>query len=356
MSTRWTVAVTDALTGRVWGVLPSESITQTQALNLPGELTVVTPNRMDGDVTLREMAPWATMLVLMRDGVPIGPGAFLIQPTIGVGSNEVQWVCHGFHAYWRRRALLDDHRFDQVEQAQIVRILISYAWARGGGVAINLGSQVTGMLRDRTYDGFQGAMIGELIENLAKCQGGFNFRWQAMKEATWDGKLQFRNHLIFSEQFGRHTTFAFVAGGNCDVDSIPIDGTAMATHVTAVGAGELGEAPVVSVVNTGTAWPRLDTVLNLNDIILPETLTEYAESAAALGRAPIFRPTFTVHPDADPAIGEYQVGDSFRLRGRFGLADVDDDYVATETSLTVAPGEEKVNITAVPAATLMEAA
>lgn len=354
--TRWTVAVTDALTGRVWGVLPASSIRQAQALNLPGELTIGTPNRMDGDVTLREMAPWATLMFLLRDGVPIGPGQWLLRPVVNVADDTVEWSCLGFGSYWRRRALLADRRFDQVDQFDIVRNLISYAWSNGGGVRVDLGSQSSSMLRDRTYDGFQGSSIGELIENLAACQGGFNFRWQAAKVATWDGKIQFRNDLIFSEQFGRPTTFAFVAGGNCDVPSIDVDGSAMATHVTAVGAGELGEAPVVQVSQGATAWPRLDTVLNLNDIILPETLAEYAESAAALGARPIFRPTFSVHPDSDPAIGEYQVGDLCRIRGRFGLVDIDDDYVITETTLTVASGEEKVDITAVPAATLMEAA
>lgn len=336
-------------TGRVTAELPAESATAVEILNAPGSLTVSMPlsaggtSLRPGDVTERSAAA-----ILLRDDTVVGFG--IIETTsMDVASNTVTLGCLGWHHYLRNLYLRHDAVFIGWDQAGIVAWLAEYATAKSGALATGTTRiAATGRARDRSYLGWERHSIGELIEDLSAVIDGFNFRYEPVVGAegyTVDMLLQY-------PATGRTTNYVFEVGGNVELLDQEGDGSGMANSVEMIGSGQGPEAPIVTatdvdVLGTTPLWEAVETH---SDVTRVSTLQEKAQRRLTMGRSPVRVPTLRIGADVEPRLGTYHVGDRVRVRGSYGLLDVDADYLITQTSYDV--GEGTVAVSTVPVAVL----
>lgn len=347
---KYAVVFTDAKSGEVRGELPLTDVKQTEVLNLPGSLTLgmaLDPRRMN--VTAETVAPWRTIVYLIRDGAVLGCGAFVLGHQMDVGGNSITLSCVGIGDYFRRRYLRQDLQQVGVDQTLIVKALIDYAQAQSGG---NIGVTTdyitaTGVLRDRTdWFGYARKNIGNLIADLAAVTNGFNFRYRSRRS----GQVYVTDLTTSYPATGRVTNHVFELGGNVEVMGASVDGKDMTNFAESIGGGNADIAPVAVSVNADSlnTTPLLESVTVYSDISEPTTLAAKSQRDIVLGSEPITLPTLRIAPDGDPSLGQYVVGDRVRVRGSHGLLSLDADYLITQTALTVSTSAEYVDVVTAP--------
>lgn len=351
-STRYAVVLADVLTGQPKGELPIDSLTARHVLNAPGSLEVQMPLRPNrpGQVSPfspADMDPGRNAIYVVRDGVCVW-GGILWTWAADVAANTLTLNGEGWLSYFRRRTLKTDLDYTGADQALIVADLIDWAQSQSGGDVLidTSGVAATGRTRDRTWWSWERQNIGQLIEDLAAVIDGFHFAFPT----TYDGASFATELRVTYPATGRPTNIVFEMGGNVELMSLSSDGTAMVNNAEAIGAGQTADVPIRAAVDTSllATSPLLESVATYSDVTEPETLQEKANRALSIGRQPVQLPTLRIGPDADPAIGTYGVGDRCRVRGSYGLMDLDDEYVLTETSLQVSPESEHVDLTVAP--------
>ncbi|CAB4201928.1 hypothetical protein UFOVP1360_8 [uncultured Caudovirales phage] len=349
-ATRYAVVFTDALTGEVRGELPLIDVKQTEVLNLPGSLTLgmaLDPRRMN--ITAETVAPWRTIVYLLRDDSVLGCGAFVLGHQMDVGGNSITLSCVGIGEYFRHRYLRQDLMQVGIDQALIVKALIDYAQAQSGG---NIGVTTdyitaTGVLRDRTdWFGYARKNIGGLIADLAAVSNGFNFRYRSRRS----GQVYVTDLTTSYPATGRVTNHVFELGGNVEVMGATVDGKDMVNFAESIGGGNADAAPIGAATNADSlnTTPLLESVTTYSDISDPSTLLAKSQRDIVIGSDPVTLPTLRISPDGDPGIGQYVVGDRVRVRGSHGLLSLDADYLITQTSLVVGTAAEYVDVVTAP--------
>lgn len=349
----------DAATRTVQGELLADSITWTEALNSPGSLTASVPLRQERPgatrvVTDQQVDPGRTLLAVERDGVVLWAG-WLWDVSADVRASQLRLTASGPMSVLRRRHVLVDKTFTQVDQITIARTLIDDAQAvySNSQVGISIGSDIgidtttdtttSGVLRDRTYYAAERHVVADVLENLAAVDGGFDFRFEPTRNTSlgW----------IFRPSYpaeGRKTAHVFELGVNVDLLDVRRDGSALANTVFGVGAGERDEQLSVVGVDTSAleTYPHLEAVVAHPDVRTTDTLVDHVNRRLSRGRQPVTTVRMAVRPDAVPALGSYLVGDQVRVRGSFGWLDLDATFRLTAISVTVSGGGELVTLDA----------
>lgn len=346
------VVLADVLTGSIRGELPVDSIAAVTGLNAPGSLNVSMPLRLTRpgvptSFTPADFDPGRSALYVVRDGVCLWSG-ILWTWDASVRDNSITLNAEGWQSYWRHRFLKSDVDYAAVDQAEIVADLIDWAQLQpGGNIGIDTSTATpTGRVRDRTWWSWERHNIGELIENLSAVIDGFHFAYPS----TFDGSTFTTSLRIGYPATGRTTNIVLEMGGNVELLGLSSNGTSMVNHAEMIGSGQTADVPIRAGVDTSLldTTPLLESCTSVSDVTDPTTLQEKADRALSLGRQPVQIPRLRIGADADPKIGTYDVGDRLRVRGSYGLMDLDDDYVLTEIALRVAPDAESVDLTVAP--------
>lgn len=332
-------------TGRVVAELPVESATLTRILNAPGSLDVTIPLNVEtsafgsADVVERSAG-----IVLLRDSTPLGFG--IIETTdADVAANTFKFGCLGWLHYLRNLYLRHDYWPTGVDQAFIVKWLVDYASAKSGAMPTGTSRlAATGRTRDRQWYGWERHSIGKLIEQMSDVIDGFNFRFDPVRTSTGFGVDMVLSYPVT----GRPTNFVLELGGNVELLSQKGDGSKVANDVEAIGAGQGPEAPIVrqsnpNLLSTMPLWEAVETHADVSQMT---TLTDKAARRLALGAQPVRLPAVRIGGNAEPRIGTFWEGDRVRVRGRYGLFDVDSDYLITEVKYDAAT--DVSDITTVP--------
>lgn len=342
----------DALAHDLLGELPAESVTFTHTLNAPGAATVKMPLRPERAGAVPTISPSSleegrTALYIERDGVILWAG-LLWSMDGDVGTNVLNLSAEGWLSYFHRRYVRSTLAYSATDQATIAAGLIDYAQGvAGGDLGVSTADvEATGVLRDRTYWGYERKNVGDALVELAAVRNGFDFRF----ETAWDaGALATRLLLTYPPE-GRRTDLTFEMGSNVELLSFRRDGTARATQVDALGVGE-GEdklsATAADPSLTGIV-PLLEDVVSHSDVKLTSTLLGHAERRLDRGRYSLTVPTVELRPGSQPSLGSWIVGDQCRLIGSFGLLDIDGTFRITEQRVDVEAGAEAVALTFAP--------
>jgi hypothetical protein len=360
MPATWKVLFTTLNTGAIVGELPAQSFSFSDVLNADGSFRVSMPlvtttptGRLVNDVSAVQLsdatlAPGMTGIHFQRDNALMWSG-IVWGVQADVESNTLSVSGAGFMSYFKRRLIKVDTTYSSVEQLDIARDLIDDAQALGGGDIQVKTSETTasGTTRDRTYLGYERRVVGEVIEQLANVNDGFDFRFDPgfVSDAI---EVEFRTS---HKATGRRTNHVLELGTNVQVLGFQSSGTNLTNHVDVLGGGDGDDIPIGTAQDPAglTSRPLLETVRSEVTVTTTATLVEHAKRLIARGSEPMVELDVAIFSGEIPVLGSYDVGDQLTVRGTYGYISVDSWYRITSTTVSVADdGSENVKLRLIP--------
>lgn len=322
------ILLCDLLTDRLIDSLPVQGLSIDDFIGKTGRLTGTVPlaNEAIADRARRALIPGRTALWVER-GREICWGGILWTLNLAADSRGrlgAQIQAGGWESYLYRRLLLDSMTGEDIDQAQIVRDLIDYAQAMpGGDIGITYDTAQHGVLRDRTYLRYDHARIGDLIDDLAAAEDGFEWRIASYRDST--GRRVKNLELGHPVLRTGASDLVLTHPGPIVSYVWPTDATTLATGWQARGASTnrnqaAQSVPLLSPVLIDTAaieggWPRLDGSSDHTTVERQSTLDAHARVGALAARAPVTIPEITVRL-ADGVVSPALLGATVRIRIR----------------------------------------
>ncbi|WP_445396425.1 hypothetical protein ACSMX9_22545 [Streptomyces sp. LE64] len=239
------------------------------------------------------------------------------------GRLSVQIQAGTWESYLYRRDLHDGQIANQVDQFDIVRGLVDYMQRPAGGdIGITYTPDISGVRRDWSASRYDLPSIGELIDDLAELDDGFE--WHIRSHRDFDGRrtktLQLGHPIIRSGS----TDIVLDHPGPILSYSWPTDATSKANVWQSRGASTnrnqaaesvpLMSDLLVSADDMENGWPRLDGSSDFTTVENLSTLNSRARADARRARTPAVIPEITV------LLGEYitpaLLGSTVRIRIR----------------------------------------
>ncbi len=345
----------DLFTGAPLAELPLTGVTRTRSLNGSGVLSASLPagrERLIRRIDLSASIPERTQLFVERDGVLVWGGIIWQRNR---KSGQIAASEHlGFFERVRNRA---DLVYTGVDQLTIAKNLVTAAQAQSGcNIGVQLGAEVSGVTRDRTYPAIERKPIGELLRNLSDVEGGFDIISTVTKGAGALSPPVVTITFAYPRagRIAGTTGLVFESGKNMTDYDVLEDGTRSARTIDAIGQGLVGTASDTALVSAG--WPATaDTVSHAN-VTVQATLDSYAAAAVkASSPTPTFWEITVNGDDFDVPYGSWIMGDDCRLhidddeffpRQLDGSPAVDQYMRILDESVTVgADGAETITLT-----------
>lgn len=341
---RYRYLVADLMDGTIREEIPFKGVRYGVELNEPGTFTA----------TLALSHPKAT-----RENFEVNRRAIFVEregnitwggmlTAFRVEKRRLTVAALGFGHYLNRRRIRVDKVYEQVDQLAIARDLVAYAQSvNGGNIGITLGSETSGVLRDRTYMATDRKQIGEAITQLSEVQGGFDYAF----ESAWEGTPPtiVRRLTLNYPRRGRTANLVFEYGGNVTDYSYALDGTDQETVVDALGAGD-GPAMVIASADDPSLVPVMDGVVTLKDVTEWHTLQHHALTRLMAKRQAREGLTLTVRPTPEAVVGTFIEGDTVRAKVDDGIVQVDKPMriYAYGVSVSDKTGAESIQLSLLP--------
>lgn len=349
---KWTYAVHDLLTNAKIGELPLSGVKYNEVLNDSGQLSgqFVVDSRANSRRRVKDpydaTTPCRRCVYVYRDEVPQW-GGIIWTRRYDSASRTVQIGCGDWWSYFDHRKVLPlltppvDVEFEianllvtqtGVDQNAIARYLVTLAQSHTGGdlgLVFDNPTSTSGVVRDRTWPGFELADVGEQLRQLANILGGPDVAFDVSLDSD---QLPTRLMRIGTPRLGQQgAPWVWEVGGNVTDYTWPSDGTRYAKRMFATGKGdELGMPIAMAEDTTRPTWPLMETDVGYSTVSTPSVLQAHADSDQVVSRLPVVLPTLTVRGDRVPRIGEWAVGDD-------GLVRILDDFMPNgiETSMRI---------------------
>ena len=307
----------DLITNTILAELPLSGARFDLRLNGAGSLTaqlMITDPKVAALPFLAATEPGRTALYVDRDGVLLWGGIIWTRRSSG---DRLELGGLEFESYFSRRLITTDAVFTAVDQLTIARSLISTAQGvSGGNIAVNLDSSTSGVLRDRTYNGYELKPVLESLQQLSAVDNGFDY---AIDVAYVAGAPTRTLNLGYPRRGTQAASsgFMFEYPGNVQSYVWPEDSTSQATTSYATGAGTgpgqlRASSSRTDLITAG--YPLLEGKFSYIDVVVQSTLQAHAAGDVKALGTPIVVPQITVRADLDPVVGSYIVGDELRLR------------------------------------------
>lgn len=323
----YTYFTADLRTGTVLSELPLRDVHFSSVLNGSGSFSASVPindHRLDKLGIDDATTPRKVAIYVDRDDVLVWGGVIWTRSP-DTANGVLQLGGNDFWSYFRRRFIRSTQTFAATDQLTIAQTLINYAQAQtGGDIGVTVGSEVSAILRDRTYWAYERKNLAEAVEQLSAVIDGFDFAIDVRYASGVPEK-------VLTLSYPRRGRIAGVTGHLFDLDRTggnivsytwPEDGTTTANLVDSIGAGEgdamlIGTAADTSQIDAGL--PLLETVTTYKDITESATINGHAQADLAEVSQLVTTPELVVRADADPILGSYITGDEARIR-------IDDDW------------------------------
>lgn len=265
-----------------------------------------------------------TVIWMYRDGQPIDGFIVWARPK-RISSTVIDISAASLLSYFGARILSWTPSYNAVDQLTLARNIIGLATPASHIFGfLNNTTNLSGVLRDRNplAFGYERKSIGQLLDDLAAVENGFEFSIDAslindLPVPTFRPSYPKRGRPI------SETGFLLLRSGDRSGNIIDYgldeDGTQIVTTVHGVGAGEGWDMLTTTQVNTdllNRGWPLLETVIAHKDVTVRSTLDSHAR--AELKRRARTAETgpwdLRVNPD-DPSVtfGSWTVGDEARV-------------------------------------------
>lgn len=327
--------VSDTGERETFGQIPATSIEYTEILNAPGSFSVNVPLKLpeeiEGSFTMEDVSPGRTLVVIEKDNTPVFAG-IVWGLTADVNQGDLRIAGLGVLSYFRKRYLKTTKIYNE-EQTSIVAKLIEYAQTGNGNIGVDTSRMIsTGRVVQRGYPGYELHEIGKLIESFHDNQYGFDTIFYVEKTA---GGYQL-GATNTTSRLGRKTDIVFDLSRGANSFSVTVDGDDLANNIVVTGSGE-GSARVDGTASDSsllTAYPVLERVEQAtDDTVRLATLTAKARASLARRKTPSITPTLSLSADREPALGEYRIGDRVRVRGNYGMLNIDAEYKLMEVGV-----------------------
>lgn len=294
--------------------------------------------------------PTRTAVYVDRDGVLLW-GGIIWTRRYRSNSKTLELTGAEFRSYFDYRQIITTAPFAGIDQLAIARSLVTAAQAyTGGDIGVTVGAETSGVLRDRTYNGYELKNVGEALTQLCEVDAGFDLA----VDVAYVAGVPTKTLALGYPRRGRRAPdsgWMFEYPGNITDYEWPEDGTGMATTRRATGAGDqqgmlIATAPDTSLIDAG--YPLLEDSRAYGDVVVQATLQAHANADLAASRQVLTIPTITVRADMDPMIGTYIVGDDCRVRIQDERFPAGIDGFFRIVNITVDPqdnGPEKVVLT-----------
>lgn len=321
------VLLCDLRTDQLLDALPVQGVSVDDYIGKTGRFTgtVPIPNRHIAERARRAILPGRTGVWVER-GRDLWWGGVLWTLQLASDSRGflgAQIQAGGWESYLYRRLLYDTQTAEQVDQFDIARGLVDYAQrATGGDIGITYDTDVSGIARDRTFLRYDLPTIGDLLDDLAAAENGFEWRIGSFRDT--DGRR------IKRLQLGHPT----IRGGASDIIldhpgpvlsyTWPVDATVKANAWQSRGASintnqaadsfPLTSPVLVAEDDLAAGWPRLDGSSDYTTVERQDTLDSHARADWTAVRDPVTIPEITVllGGSITPAL----VGSTIRIRVR----------------------------------------
>ncbi|WKX70054.1 hypothetical protein [Streptomyces sp. XD-27] len=305
---RYRVLLCDLRTDRVLAALPLHDVSLDDYIGKAGSLqgTVPVPNRQIADRIRPHLIPGRTAVWVERDrSVWWGGVLWTAEPTIDDrGFVTVPIQAGTFDTYLEHRILWTTQKATQVDQFGIVRDLIDYVQSLpGGDIGIEYDTAPSGVARSRTFSRHDQPRIRELLDELAKAEGGFEWRIACLRDPETGRRtkqLQLGHPIIDRSE----APVVLNHPGHILAASFPIDATVQANVWQARGAttnsNQAAESkPLTSELLVdedalADGWPRLDGTADYSSTNKQAELDEYARADFDAARHPRVIPAVTV--------------------------------------------------------------
>ncbi|MGW0838215.1 hypothetical protein [Streptomyces prunicolor] len=297
----------DLRSDQLLDVLPVQGVALDDYIGKTGRLTgtVPIPNRAIAERARRAIVPGRTAVWVER-GRDIWWGGVLW--TLALASDArgflgAQIQAGGWESYLYRRLLFDTQVAVQVDQLDIARGLVDYVQnTPGGNIGVTYGTDVSGVLRDRTYLRYDLPTVGDLLDDLAAVEDGFEWRIASFRDA--DGRrvkqLQLGHPIIRAGA----TEIVLDHPGPVLSYTWPVDATAKANAWQSRGASvnsnqaqdsyPLTSPVLVDDADIAAGWPRLDGSSDYTTVEVQTTLDAHARADQAAARTPVQIPEVEV--------------------------------------------------------------
>lgn len=325
--------VGDLVTGTIREEMPFSGVTYSQVLNGPGafQATIGLRHRK---ATRANLDPGRTVIYVERDGVLLW-GGILWAASVSADDGKISLNGQGFWSYFRRRVLRETKTYTGIDQLAIAQDLVSWAQSQDGGdINVAIGSETSGVLRDRTYNDWERKPIGEAVEQLAAVEGGFDFAIDVDYDSG--GGITRTLRLSYPRR-GRDTSIVFELGTNLGAFTQQVDASVQANQIDVLGAGD-GSSMLIATVSDTSAipqYPLLDDVLTYKDVTLIDTLEGHGNAALAARATPVETIPTIAQFGPDTGLGSYITGDEATVRGSAGFIDVEQRVRIIEISVKV---------------------
>ncbi|MFT4189860.1 MAG: hypothetical protein QM621_14955 [Aeromicrobium sp.] len=230
----------------------------------------------------------------------------------------------GLESYWRRRLVLPvlatgqlptavRSRWTGAQLGLIAKRLIQQAqeWT-GGALPVDLPTDAevggAGTAHERTYEGFELKVVGDMLDNLRDVEGGPEVQFVPYRRTDDPRYLRWRMRVgvaatqmmitqtgrpwILDRTVGRSPVLAVSTGE---------DGSVLASDVYATGSGDGQARPMAraaSTTLTAAGYPLLEAVATGSDAITPANLSAYAAGQLGARSAPAQITTIKADRDA----------------------------------------------------------
>ncbi|MFI5808874.1 hypothetical protein [Streptomyces sp. NPDC051561] len=210
------------------------------------------------------------------------------------------------------------------DQYDIVRSLLDYvARTPGGDIGIEYDAEPSGVLRERTYSRYDLPVVRDLVEQLGKVEGGFEWRIASFRDVNGRRvkKLQLGTPVIRTG----HTDIVLDHPGPITAYTWPVDATSRANAWQSRGASDnrnqaSDSVPLTSRLHQAAedidaGWPRLDGSSDYSTVEKQTTLDAHAGADLAAARAGTVIPEITLDMSRAP-VTPALLGATVRLRIR----------------------------------------
>lgn len=328
----------DLLSNTILGELPMNGVSFQSRLNPAGRAAFSGTVPLGDPIVMAQSpvditAPRKTALYVDRDGTLVWGGIIWTRRYVSAasGNGEIALTGLTFDSYAYHRwmegvlplyqasdgPLTTYTQKDQLFIAnELYRIMQGTGyWGMSGNIGIQLDySQTSGVLRDRTWYGYEQKIFGEAFDQLSAVENGFEYTI----DVRYDGNDLPAKYLKLGYprlgKTGDASPLVFEYPGNILSYAWPEDGTSGANDIYVVGQGE-GWAMISSrraVMEPG--YPLITAQRSYKDVKEQNTLDAHAAADLSLVLGNVIIPELTVRADLDPVLGEYWPGDDVRIR------------------------------------------
>lgn len=265
---------------------------------------------------LSACTPGKTWVTCERNGIPVWHG-FIWSRVYSAQSKSIQLFALSFEQYARKRLLINDYNYTDVEQRNIfLQFWLDMQSVTGGNLNINVPSAFP-TVKTKNYKSLftDFKYANEAMSELADTEDGFDWYISIAK----DGILYRKDLVIGYPNLGvgeNPGMVVFEYPGNITQYYYTEPMADAGTDVYVLGAGEGSEMLVGYYEQTlmkNQGWPRWDVDVSRKDIANQGNLNTFTTQTAAIRKPPMSVMKLNVRGDITPEFGTYNLGDTCKV-------------------------------------------